>query len=270
MGRQSDDDVRWDMSGQPENVPLSDVLVHAAGLAHRIPKNATEEHAFLEINAGGTLRILEALERRNALPGTFVFISSVSVYGRETGEEIAEDHPLVGTSPYAVSKIRAEAHVMDWSARNNVPAVILRLPLIVGDGAPGNLGAMVRHIRRGTYLRIGDGKARRSMVLAKDIASLIPALFRKSGIYNLTDGQHPSVMELDTVIAKAMGKRIRMLHPWLARTMARVGDHIPRSPFNSYRLSKLSHTLTFSDERAREELGWSPGRVLDDWTIENE
>jgi hypothetical protein len=34
-------------------------------------------------------------------------------------------------------------------------------------------------------------------------------------------------------------------------------------PLNLRSLTKMTSTLTFSDERARKELGWNPSRVLD-------
>jgi nucleoside-diphosphate-sugar epimerase len=186
----------------------------------------------------------------------------VAVYGIETGEGISEEHPLKGSTPYALSKIRAEEAVTAWGRQHGVNTTILRLPLVVGRNAPGNLGAMVRHIRRGTYFRIGDGSARRSMVLATDVADILPVLVGRSGIYNLTDRVHPSIAEMDSHLAGHLGKRIKVMPEGLARSLARIGDLVPKSPFNTYRLKKLQESLIFSDDKAVAELGWSPRPVL--------
>jgi hypothetical protein len=45
--------------------------------------------------------------------------------------------------------------------------------------------------------------------------------------------------------------------------MAKAGDLVPGSPFDSYRLEKLSRSLTFNDDKAVHSLAWSPSKVLD-------
>jgi nucleoside-diphosphate-sugar epimerase len=240
----------------------SDIVVHAAGKAHVIPKDRSEEQAFFDVNLEGTKNLLKGISKLESAPTGFVFISTVAVYGVETGALISEDHPMMGNTPYALSKIKAEQEVLSWGASSGVPVAILRLPLVVGPDAPGNLGAMVRHLRRGTYLRIGDGAARRSMVLAEDVARLIPGLKGKTGIYNLTDRMNPSIAELDSAIAASMQKNILVIPSFVASLLAKLGDLIPRSPFNTYRFDKLRQSLTFTDDKAVRELDWAPKSVL--------
>lgn len=59
---------------------------------------------------------------------------------------------------------------------------IIRPSLIAGVNAPGNLGAMVRGIKTGRYLSINHGKAKKSVLMAEDIARLIPKLAEVGGI----------------------------------------------------------------------------------------
>lgn len=45
--------------------------------------------------------------------------------------------------------------------------------------------------------------------------------------------------------------------------MARIGDLLGnKTPFNSYKLEKMTRSLTFSNEKACRELGWEPLDVL--------
>ncbi|NMB72610.1 MAG: NAD(P)-dependent oxidoreductase, partial [Bacteroidales bacterium] len=138
----------------------------------------------------------------------------------------------------------------------------LRLPLIAGPDAPGNLGSMIRAIRKGYYVRFGPSSARRSIVLASDLALFIPSLANVTGIYHLTDGMHPTYRELEEYIATRFNRKIRDLPSGLVKTAAMAGDWIPWIPVNSSRLKKLSYTLTFSDDKARRELGWNPRPVV--------
>src|SRR5690606_7779589 len=144
----------------------------------------------------GTEHLLAALERQARLPEAFVLVSTVAVYGREAGEGLTEATPREAEDPYGLSKRQAEDAVQAWGARHGVRVGIVRLPLVAGTGAPGNLGAMVQAIRRGRYLGIGDGSARRSVVLAADVARVLPAVAERGGTYNLTDGRHPSFAEI--------------------------------------------------------------------------
>ena len=240
---------------------------HAAGKAHCLPRTAAEAEAFFAVNHRGTLHLLAALERLPAPPRRFVFISTVAVYGRAEGEGIDETHALLGATPYARSKIEAEAAVRTWCEARSVAWFILRLPLVAGPHPPGNLGAMRRAIARGRYFRIAGNRARKSVVLAADVARLIGRLEEQSGAYNLTDGIHPTFAQLEEAIAGALGKRIPLSLPgWLVAGAGKAGDLLTRGglpfPLTTDRLRKMTGTLTFSDEQARRELGWKPRSVL--------
>ncbi len=259
VGRSSENDVVCDLSNE---VPffaeslVCDMVVHNAGKAHLVPQNEAEGKVFYDVNVGGTEKLLGGLMSLKNKPNCFVFVSTVAVYGLESGENINETHPLNGNSPYAKSKIEAEKLVHDWCLENHVNCVILRLPLVVGENAPGNLGAMERAIKKGYYFRLGTGNARRSMVNAVDVAKLIPSLIDKNGIYNITDGLYRSFAEMDTFLAQKHGKSIKKIPVWMGKLIAKVGDFIPRFPLNSYRLGKLEQSLTFNDDKARQELDW--------------
>jgi nucleoside-diphosphate-sugar epimerase len=233
-----------------------DFLLHIAGKAHSIPKTEAEKEEFYNVNVRGTKHLLEALDKYSIGVNTFVFISSVAVYGKEEGLLISEDFPLNGESPYALSKIEAERIVNEWSEKSKVNVVILRLPLIYGENAPGNLGAMEKAIRKGYYFRLGTGSAKRSIVDVKKLAQFFPTLLGKNGVYNISENTHPSYAEIDELLAKKYNKRIRKISPALARIFAKIGDMIPKFPLNTYRLSKLEQSLTFSNEKARKDLGW--------------
>lgn len=244
-------------------------VVHAAGMAHFLPQTPEEEKSFFDLNVEGTKRLCNALSELAVLPEFFVFISSVSVYGVEDGRNIAEDSELNGKSPYALSKIQAEAYLTKWCADNGVILSILRLPLVVGHNPPGNLGAMINAIKKNFYFNIGNGNARKSMVMASDVGKWIPVIAPIGGVYNLSDGYNPSFLELSALISKQLGKRLPLSIPqWLALPLAFGGSLMGnRSPLNTEKLRKISATLTFDDAKARKAFGWNPQRVLDSFKI---
>lgn len=241
-----------------------DIVLHAAGKAHVYPKTPEERQAFYDINLTGTINLCKALEKVG-VPHSFIFISTMSVYGSEPGKNDTEEtRTLIGDTPYADSKIKAEEFLLDWSKKNGVILTILRPALLAGKGAPGNLGAMVNGIKTGKYLSIAGGKAQKSMLMAEDIARLVPLVADKGGIYNVCDKHHPTFGELEASIAKQLGKKAPISIPyWLAKCAALVGDVVgDRFPLNSARLEKMTASSTFSSEKARKELGWEPLDVL--------
>ena len=264
-GLNSKNDIPCDLS---KKVPVLnsryDIVLHAAGKAHVIPKNQDEEREFYDVNYQGTINLCKALEI-SGTPDTIVFISTIAVYGLAQGVNIDESHPLNGKSPYAKSKIMAEEYLSKWCSEHGVKLCILRLPLLVGINPPGNLGSMIRGIRNGIYLSIAGGMAKKSVLMAEDVGRLIPLLEGKEGIYNICDDCHPSMKELDERICSLLGKSTPVNIPyWLAKCLALVGDCFgSKAPINSNRMRKLTSTLTFCNEKAKKELGWQPLNVLE-------
>jgi len=245
-----------------------DIVVHAAGKCHSMPKDDVEINAFFDINLKGTQHLCAGLEK-TGLPLSFVFLSTVAVYGCEFGEDIAEDHSLNGSSPYALSKIQAEIYLTDWAKKNNIILTILRPSLIAGKNPPGNLGAMINGIKTDKYLSIGGGKARKSVLFMDDIAILVSKTHLLGGTYNVCDNYNPSIYELEQLIAQQLNKRSPRTIPYgIAKYIALLGDLLgSKAPLNSEKLSKITKSLTFCNQKAREQLNWKPLDVLSHFKI---
>ncbi|TKC03501.1 NAD-dependent epimerase/dehydratase family protein [Pedobacter cryotolerans] len=256
------------VDGTPK-LPQVDLVIHCAGKAHSVPKTEVEKQAFFDVNVNGTANLLKGLEATPILPQSFVLISTVAVYGCETGTLINEGYPLNATDAYGVSKIQAEQLVKEWCAKHNIICSILRLPLLVGKNPPGNLGAMIKGIQKGYYFNIAGGKAKKSMVLTSDVAKIIPELAKIGGTYNLTDGYHPSFGKLAQLMGKQLGKaRIKNMPYWLANVLGKAGNLLGnKSPINQNKVVKITSDLTFDDSKARKILNWKPNSVLEEFKI---
>lgn len=264
-----DDMIKANLAKEaPELDKHYDVVLHACGKAHVVPKTEAEKQAFFDVNSQGTVNLCAALEKVG-VPKAIVFISTVAVYGCEFGELITEEHPLNGETPYAKSKIMAEEYLTDWCKKNNVVLGILRPSLLAGKNAPGNLGAMVNGIRKGFYMNIAGGKVVKSILMAEDIARILPLLVEKGGVYNVCDTYQPTFGQISESVAKQLGKRKPLNIPyWMAWCMAKVGDLLgSKAPINSYKLDKMTMSLTFSNEKARRVLGWEPLDVLENYKV---
>lgn len=257
LGRSENSDWHFDLGSGVNDIPREeegtkeiDLVIHAAGLAHRVPKTEAEKQQFFDINVEGTKRLLAALKASGNMPRHFLFISTVAVYGDPMDREQAvppypsrAEAEQLSLSPYAWSKWEAEAEVRSWCAAEGVNAVIWRLPLIVGEGAPGNLGAMEKAIRKGYYFRIGNSYTRmRFYVDLEELGKMVLDMYYEyasySGTYNVISGEK-SYGDFEDEIASKYGKKVRSIPLWLVRWAAKVGDVVPGFPLDSYRLKKL-------------------------------
>ena len=91
-----------------------DVVVHLAGLAHRLGKAVPSAEEFEKANVKLTQWLVDAANISSVK--RFIFISSISVYGLNGSKEpIHVETPLNPTDDYGRSKLAAEKIVLDES-----------------------------------------------------------------------------------------------------------------------------------------------------------
>jgi nucleoside-diphosphate-sugar epimerase len=260
-------DFLFDITKTIPSLPYFDMVIHAAGKAHSIPKSIEDSNKFFNVNVEGTKNLLKSLDANK--PKQLVFISSVSVYGLDEGTLINENSPLLGSTPYAKSKIQAEDFVIKWGNLNDVNITIFRLPLIVGINPPGNLGKMIKAIRKGRYFKIGDGTSRKSMILADNLGIFLNTIdLNTTGVFNITDGYHPSFAEMEGLICNQLNKPKPIKIPFfVAKILGAIGDFIPFFPINSNTIRKIVNELTFDDSKARIEINWKSASVLKNYKV---
>lgn len=261
LGKNPSNDLNIDISNSFTISTDLDYVIHNAGKAHVYPKTEQEKEEFFKINVEGTQNLLNSIQKKNIQK--FIFISTVSVYGLEEGLEIDENYPLLGNSPYAKSKIQAEKLIENFCKLNSINYLILRLPLIIGKNPLGNLGKMLEGIKTGKYARIAKGEAKKSVVLAEDVALLVKIWLENetypSGIYNLTDGYHPTFYEIEEKIRTDLNKpKIISIPLFLAKFLGKIGDKISIFPIKTSTINKIIKPFTFSDAKAKKELNWNP------------
>ncbi|OYZ00876.1 MAG: hypothetical protein B7Y37_08210 [Sphingobacteriia bacterium 28-36-52] len=260
--------LKNDLSRYVPEFKLSfDCVIHNAGLAHQMSRKF-DNKLFYQTNVLGTKNLLKGLNNIG-VPKNFIFISSVSVYGVDCGEMLNEETSLNAKDAYGLSKIQSEELIQEWCDINKVKCAIFRLPLVAGFNPPGNLGQMINAINKGYFFNIGNGNAKRSIVLASDVADFVSNKIGSSGIYNLTDGYHPSYSEISMYIARELNvSPPRNVPYWVANIFAKLGDSfVSLSPFNSNTFKKLTSSLTFDDSKAIKLLGWNPSKVLDGFRV---
>ena len=105
-----------------------DAIVHL-GARGSVPRSLKNPIATHDVNASGTLNVLEAARSNGA---QVIFSSSSSVYGRNGQLPKDESMWLSPLTPYAASKLAAEGYVQAYGAAYEVPVTLLRFFNVFG------------------------------------------------------------------------------------------------------------------------------------------
>jgi CDP-paratose 2-epimerase len=215
---------------------------------------ASAPHVDFEVNASGTLNLLEAT-RRHAPDATFIFTSTNKVYGDtpnrlslvelETRLELPVDHRYfdgIDTSMsidgsmhslFGVSKAAADLMVQEYGRYFELPTVCFRAGCLTG---PNHAGAMLHgflsYLMRCTvtgerYTVFGyGGRQVRDNIHSADLVGAFDAFHRApraAAVYNIGGGRHSncSMLEAIELCEEIAGRSL----DWTLSGRARMGDH---------------------------------------------
>ena len=115
-----------------------DAVVHFAGLK-AVGESQHKPLAYYDVNLGGTLALLHAMDRAGCR--RIIFSSSATVYGEPDYLPYDEAHPTRPTSVYGRTKLMAEQVLHDWAAADPArSAVLLRYFNPVGAHGSARIG----------------------------------------------------------------------------------------------------------------------------------
>ena len=192
------------------------------------------------INFLGTLNLLEALNSMQ-FTGVFVYVSSADVYGQVAEEDlpIKESLPLLPRSPYAVSKVAAEALCYQWSQNTTFRVVVARPFNQIGPGhdrrfAIPDFARQISQIAQGlrpASLTTGNLEVTRDFTDVRDSVRALHLLLEhglNGEAYNICSGRERSLrsiveelLDLAGVKAELVTDRNRVRH---AEQKRMVGD----------------------------------------------
>ena len=138
-------------------------VIHTAGVIH--PARVAD---FEEINAGGTVAMLDAALTAGAR--RFVHVSSNSPFGTNPhpGDRFRQDEPYHPYLGYGRSKMHAELAVFA-AVERGLDAVIVRPPWFYGPHQPPRQTTFFQMVRTGRFPVFGRGDQMRSMVYVDNL-----------------------------------------------------------------------------------------------------
>jgi nucleoside-diphosphate-sugar epimerase len=190
-----------------------DAVVHMAALSND-PLGSLAPEITYDINHHASTRL--ARLAKDAGVGRFVYASTCSVYGAQSGDELVdEDAPLKPVTPYAISKVRVEDDLADLADADFVPVSMRNAtafgfsPRLRADTVLNNL---VGHaVLTGVVKVLSDGTPWRPLAHAEDIAGAVvaalgaPADVVRARAYNVgTERNNRTVAEIAQAVCEAV------------------------------------------------------------------
>ena len=221
-----------------------------------------------EVNARGTLNVLEAIRTRPH-PPPLVFTSTNKVYGalgdlamRRTGRRYAprdaaaaagvgEDRPLDFHSPYGCSKGAADQYVRDYARTFGLPTTVFRMSCIYGPHQFGTEDQgwvahfLIQALRDRPITLYGDGLQVRDVLFVEDLVdAFLLALQRMSSgagqAFNIGGGPDNAVSLLE-----------------LLEMIAEITGRAPQVRFDDWRPGDQKYYVT-NTARFEQATGWRP------------
>lgn len=180
-----------------------DSVFHVAGIAHQ---KETKENAPLYYKVNRDLAIETAEKAKRDGVKQFIFLSSMSVYGMDTGV-ITKTTPLAPQTNYGRSKAAAEEKIA-MLASSDFVICVLRPPMVYGEGCKGNYQSIVKLVEKlPVFPRVNN---RRSMIHIDNLVRFVCMAFERdlSGVFFPQNAQYANTRHLASEIAQTKGKKL--------------------------------------------------------------
>lgn len=246
-------------------------VVHLAARAHQMKDTAQDPMAaYMEANRDFTLKLAEKAAQEGA--AKFVFISSVKVMGERPGFYQIEDIPRPNDL-YGQSKYEAELGLARIFAHRRTEGTILRLPMVYGPGAKGNVLTLLQAAARGLTLPLRGTAGYRSLLYVGNFLSALDRVLETSpksgvslGTYFLNDCDDLTSAELYSGLYQGLnpkGDGVVWLPEPLMRFLGGIGGALQWAtgltmPLNPAVVSRLFDEYRFDAEPFLEDYDWRP------------
>jgi dTDP-glucose 4,6-dehydratase len=223
-----------------------DAVMHLAALI-AIPYSYVAPQSYVDVNVTGTLNIVSSARDLGA--AKVVHTSTSEVYGTAQFVPITEEHPLVGQSPYAASKIGADQIALSFARSFGTPVAVARpfntygprqsaravIPTVISQAAAGR-----------EVIELGALAPTRDFNYVEDtVTGLIAVLESPSAVgevINIGSGFEISIGDLVALVGEVMGRKIRAVSR--DERLRPIDSEVER--------------LLADASKAKRLLGWSP------------
>lgn len=242
-----------------------DVVIHSAARVHVMKEDqANPLKAFKEVNTLGTLN----MAKQAAAQGVkrFIFISTIKVNGETTTNKspFSAFDEKAPEDPYGISKAEAELGLLEIANETDMEVVIIRPPLVYGEGVKANFASLLKLVSKGLPLPFGLIKNnRRSMISVYNLVDFIKTCIdhpkAANQVFLVSDDHDLSTAEMVELMAISMGKKSRALPVpvWCFKVAGKV---VRKEAV----IDRLVGSLQLDINHTKETLDWKPAHSVED------
>lgn len=241
------------------NLPSeAEVFINLIGKAHDHEGRASYAD-YYEANVELSKQIFSEFFKSKAQ--LLIHISSIAAL-----EELESPYPLKEEdfnnplSHYGKTKREAEVWLLNQHLPKEKKIIILRPPLVHGEGDKGNLGLLYKFISKGIPYPLSAFENSRSFLSMDNFIFFLKEIINNqdkldSGIYHIADDEVLSTKKILDIIKRVENKKIIDLYipPIVIKVLARIGDFSP-FPLNTKRLKKMTSNLEVSNQKIKSVL----------------
>jgi GDP-4-dehydro-6-deoxy-D-mannose reductase len=198
-----------------------EAIYHLAAMTH-VGESWENPSQVLRVNVLGTAELLAAA-RTLTEPPTVLVVSSAEVYGvvKPNDLPLGEDAPTAPATPYAASKLAAEAFALQAWRGYRQPVIVVRPFNHIGPGQSPNFAvpALAKRIVEAkksgaTSLRVGTMTTRRDFTDVRDVVVAYRLLVERGApgsIYNVCSGKDVAISEVAEDLLALAGAELELV-----------------------------------------------------------
>ena len=189
-----------------------DTIVHVAGIVHQ--PNCKDEKLYHEVNTIMPATIAEKFKHSTQSRATFVFLSTMAVFGiskRLSKNLITADTPMSPMGLYGQSKAAAEVRLLKLQD-GRFDVAIVRPPNVYGKGCRGGyISGFKKVVKKLPVIPAAYTDVKQSMLYIDNLCEFIRLVIeqRRHGVFMPQDDKAVSAVEITTAIARGLVKKPR-------------------------------------------------------------
>jgi len=242
-----------------ESLKPVNTLIHMAARVHVMNETTNNPLAeFRTINTQATVEL--AKQAAEAGVKRFIFLSSIKVNGERTVNNITftEQDKRTPTDAYGISKAEAEQQLILLGKQTGMEIVIIRSPLVYGEGVKANFASLMNLVNKGLPLPFRQiTYNKRSLVSVYNLIDLIRVCIKHpkaaNQLFLVSDDNDLSTAQMIALMAKVQGKKnIALPVPFWC--FALVGKLLNKNDV----VERLTGSLQLDISHTKVTLGWTP------------
>lgn len=235
------------------------IVIHCAARAHIMNDDSQDPLTeFRKVNTLGTLNL--ATQAAKSGVKRFIYISSIKVNGEGTEQNrpFKFDDNHNAKDPYGMSKSEAETALFELGLNTGMEIVIIRPPLVYGEGVKANFAALLKLVGKGLPLPFRCIKQnKRSMVSVYNLVDLIKTCIghpnAANQVFLASDDNDLSTEQMVALMAKVQAKHNFAL-PVPVWCFKLLGKLLNKDDV----IDRLTGSLQVDIEHTKTTLHWQP------------